>query len=410
MPSFRFIHCSDLHIDSPFKGLSAVKPGLADKLRRSTVLAFQNVVALAIKEHVEAVIIAGDVYDSEDKSLQAQLKFRDSLRDLEKEGIRVFISHGNHDPFDSWSASLGWPENVKIFSPKQVESFPVCRNGQVIAHVYGISFPRRDVKENLALLFKRRAHEGFAIGVLHANVGGRVDHDPYSPCSMEDLLASGMDYWALGHIHNHEVLRKSHPAIVYSGNTQARHRKEEGERGCCLVTLSGNAPPAIQFVPTDVVRYKSASLDISTCGTLDEVIELIHSTCGNMVANGCDVIIRLTLTGRTAVHSELTRAGYLEDLRAQCFFEQKIPMVSLDLVLETQGTYDMASLRQGNNFIADIITSYDQAEAHLEEIRENLKPLLQTWQGSRHLGSLTDERLQELLIKARNRTLDHLGI
>ena len=110
MTSFRFLHCSDLHIDSPFKGLSLMQPSLAEKLRNSTYQAFQNIVKLALQEEVEAVLIAGDIYDGSDRSLQAQLKFRRELQKLSEAGIDTFIVHGNHDSLDGWSNSLAWPK------------------------------------------------------------------------------------------------------------------------------------------------------------------------------------------------------------------------------------------------------------------------------------------------------------
>ncbi|MGY8766732.1 MAG: metallophosphoesterase family protein, partial [Nitrospinaceae bacterium] len=116
MNSFRFIHCSDLHIDSPFKGLSSVEPKLAETLRKSTYKAFQNIVELALQEEVDAVMIAGDIYDGSDKSLEAQLKFRSGLQKLSDSGIDTFIVNGNHDPLDGWSASLNWPERVHLYS------------------------------------------------------------------------------------------------------------------------------------------------------------------------------------------------------------------------------------------------------------------------------------------------------
>ena len=69
MASFRFLHCSDLHIDSPFKGLSMAQPSLAESLRKATYQAFQNIIKLALQEKVEAVLIAGDIYDGSDRSL-----------------------------------------------------------------------------------------------------------------------------------------------------------------------------------------------------------------------------------------------------------------------------------------------------------------------------------------------------
>ena len=151
--TFKFIHCSDLHIDSPFKGFSFVENSLVEALRKSTYQAFQNIVELALKEKVEAVLIAGDIYDGAEKSLEAQLKFRHGLQKLSDKGIDTFIVHGNHDPLDSWSASLEWPERVHVFSGTEVECLPVERNGVVKAHVHGISYPKRDVMENLAQKF-----------------------------------------------------------------------------------------------------------------------------------------------------------------------------------------------------------------------------------------------------------------
>jgi len=109
MKSIKFIHCGDLHIDSPFKGISEIDPVLHDLLYRSTYESFNNIINLAIKEKVDCVLIAGDIYDSADKSLQAQLKFLEGLQRLSDDGIPSFVVHGNHDPLESWSATLEWP-------------------------------------------------------------------------------------------------------------------------------------------------------------------------------------------------------------------------------------------------------------------------------------------------------------
>ena len=117
------------------------------------------------------------------------------------------------------------------------------------------------------------------------NVGGNPDHDDYAPCSIEDLVSRNMDYWALGHVHAHQVLHPNDPAIVYSGNTQARHKNETGIKGCCLVTLSPNASPEIQFVAVDSVRFVCDTLDVSSVQTLDDVIESVQSRCEEISVN-----------------------------------------------------------------------------------------------------------------------------
>jgi len=412
--AFRFLHCSDLHIDSPFKGLSLVQPSLAEKLRSSTYQAFQNVVKRALQEEVDAVLIAGDIYDGSDRSLQAQLKFRRELQKLSEVGIDTFIVHGNHDPLDGWSASLDWPKRVYVFSGAQVECRPVTKNGTVRAYVHGISYLQRDVKENLAQKYKRASSECFDIGLLHTNVGNQDAHVNYAPCSIDDLVSRNMDYWALGHIHRFQVLRESNPAVVYSGNTQARHMRETGEKGCCLVTLHKNASPEIQFIPTDVVRFFQGELDLSGSISLDEVITGVRGECERFAGQvkDRDVFINLTLNGRTRVHAELIRDNTLEVLQEEVrsYFEAKTPSIWLDLKLDTCGIYDMESLRQGKNFIADLITLFDdeeRSETHTE-LKEVLKPLFETWQGIKYLDDLSDMEMKHILIQARSLALDRL--
>jgi DNA repair exonuclease SbcCD nuclease subunit len=412
--TFKFIHCSDLHIDSPFKGFSSVGNSLVEVLRKSTCQAFQNIVELALKEKVEAVLIAGDIYDGAEKSLEAQLKFRHGLQKLSDKGIDTFIVHGNHDPLDSWSASLEWPERVHIFSGTQVECLPVERNGVVKAYVHGISYPKRDVTENLSKNFSRGNGEGFAIGLLHSNVGHQSGHDNYAPCSMDDLIAAKMDYWALGHIHRFRVLRESNPAVVYSGNSQARHMRESGEKGCCLVTLNKNTGPLIQFIPVDAVRYIQGEADLSGTITLEEVIHSVRLKCEYFAdqTKQRDVFIDLSLNGRTQVHSELQRGDTLQGLQGEIrtYFQGRTPSIWLNLKLNTAGIYDVESLREGKDFIADLVNLFDVEgkRESFEDLKEVLKPAFETWQGKKYLCDLSDEEIKGFLAQAKSLCLDKL--
>ncbi|MDH3256605.1 MAG: DNA repair exonuclease [Nitrospinota bacterium] len=414
MTTFRFIHCSDLHIDSPFKGFSAINPEWAERLRQAPLQSFLNIVELAVQEQVDAVIIAGDVFDGEDKSLQAQFKFRRGLQTLSDHKIPTFIAHGNHDPLNTWSTTLKWPEGVTVFPGSRVSSVPLQKEGSTLAHIYGVSFHQRDVFDNLALQFERQQDAGFAVAVLHANVGGHPDHDPYAPCAVEDLVAQGMDYWALGHIHLREVVRESRPAIVYCGNSQGRHFKETGPKGCCLVTLSERAAPDIQFITTDTIRFVEATLDLSACASMDSVVTEIVGQCQMLVeqAENRSLVVRQTLIGRTEVHSLLHKGGALDSVRdevLQSFLDRRAGLW-LEFKLQTRGAYDIDALRQGQDFIADLIGLYDhQADsAALSQCREALKPLFQSWEGGYLLSEFSDEELQEVLLQARDLTLDEL--
>ena len=414
MKTFRFIHCSDLHIDSPFKGFSAIHKEWAQRLREAPLKSFMNVVDLAVQEKVDAVIIAGDVFDGEDKSLPAQFKFRGGLQTLSDHNIPTFIAHGNHDPLNSWSTTLEWPQGVTVFPGSRVHSVPVVKDGHRLAHIYGISFPERDVFDNLALQFTRNQDAGFAVGVLHANVGGHPEHDPYAPCSVDDLVGRGMDYWALGHIHAREVMRSVNPAIAYCGNTQGRHFKESGARGCSLVTLHEGGDPDIKFVATDTLRFIEERLDISDCATLDAVIGAMVNHCQSLAAKaeGRHLVVRQTLIGRTPVHAQLHQGGTLESLREEVLrsFTHSDFALWLEFRLNTSGVYDVEALKQGQDFIADLISLYDlrTVPVALPDCRETLKILFQSWEGGYLLDEFSHDELREILLQARNLTLDVL--
>jgi DNA repair exonuclease SbcCD nuclease subunit len=295
-----------------------------------------------------------------------------------------------------------------------MECLPVERNGVVKAYVHGISYPKRDVTENLAQKFSRGNGEGFAIGLLHSNVGHQSGHDNYAPCSMDDLIAAKMDYWALGHIHRFRVLRESNPAVVYSGNSQARHMRESGEKGCCLITLNKNTDPLIQFIPVDAVRYIQGEVDLSGTITLEEVIHAVRSKCEYFAdqTKQRDVFIDLSLNGRTQVHSELQRGDTLKGLQGEIrtYFQGRTPSVWLNLKLDTAGIYDVEFLREGKNFIGDLVNLFDlegKGES-FADLKEVLKPAFETWQGKKYLHVLSDEEMKNFLVQAKSLCLDKL--
>ena len=108
--------------------------------------------------------------------------------------------------------------------------------------------------------------------------------------------------------------------------------------------------------------------------------------------------------------TNLISGGALEALQTEVlhFFEDRAPWVWIELVPDTLGTYDVEALRQGKDFIADIITLYDQTPDDLAAVRTLFAPLFETWQGSQLLDELTDEELRDLRVRARNLTLDQL--
>src|SRR3989338_7959088 len=155
MKNFRFVHTSDLHLDSPFTSLSELDLAIAGKLRDATLTAFDRIIDLCIEREVDFLLVGGDIYDGAYRSLKAQLRFRKGLQRLSDVGILSFVVHGNHDPLDGWVANLEWPEKTHIFGGDAVQGFPIVQGREEIARIHGISFGTRDVRKNLAKEFRR---------------------------------------------------------------------------------------------------------------------------------------------------------------------------------------------------------------------------------------------------------------
>ena len=377
-PLFSFVHCSDLHLDSPFEGVHAVAPEIAAVLRDATFKAFNNVIDLAVQQGADFLIVAGDVYDGADRSLRAQLRFRDALQRAVDAGMECFVAHGNHDPLSGWEAGVKMPDGVHRFGGEGVEGVIVRRGSEELAHIYGISYSVREVGENLVKRFHRESNTPFAIGVLHCNVGGDPNHDNYAPCTIDDLVNTGMDYWALGHIHAQKVLRESEPCIVYSGNTQGRTVREAGARGCYLVQVDAAGQVTPQFVPTDVVRWFAEEVDIAELETMDDLLERLESKREDIRARaeGRGAVLRLRLIGRGDLHGKLRRMGDLALPLREGETERPDDFVWVESVqVATRPTIDIEKRRAIEDFVGDFLRVAEKLRTQ-QNASETMRELL----------------------------------
>ncbi|MDG0813615.1 DNA repair exonuclease [Cohnella rhizosphaerae] len=151
------MHAADLHLDSPFRGLSKVPYAVRERLKNSTLNALDRLVDTVLREELDFVVLSGDLYDAADRSLRAQLRMQRAMGRLAEAGAQVFVVHGNHDPSGGRSARLDWPANVHVFGTEEVGCAPAyTRGGELAANVYGISYREAAVKDNLALRYRVR--------------------------------------------------------------------------------------------------------------------------------------------------------------------------------------------------------------------------------------------------------------
>ena len=139
MTPFTFVHAADLHIGSPFKGVTAQSPAIAQALRDATVRSFQNIIDVCIESRAAFLVLAGDIYDGADRSIQSQLAFLEGLNKLSEHGISAYIAHGNHDPLDGWCSAIQLPPHAHVFSDKLETRTVTDAKGHPLAFIAGIS-------------------------------------------------------------------------------------------------------------------------------------------------------------------------------------------------------------------------------------------------------------------------------
>ncbi|MFW6178963.1 MAG: metallophosphoesterase, partial [Desulfohalobiaceae bacterium] len=376
MSSFRFVHAADLHLDAPFQGLSLDSKELGQRLRQSTFQALENLVWLCLQQKADFLLISGDVYNQEDRSLRAQLRFREALDQLSKQGVAVYLVHGNHDPVGSSIQALTWPENVHVFTCSEPETRPFVRDGNILALIHGASHTRSNETRNLAKAFKRAPQDVFQIGLLHCNLGSTTGHQPYAPCSLQDLTRTELNYWALGHVHSGGIYSRD-PYVVYPGNIQGLSILEQGPRGCYVLDVHPDFQLESAFYPLDVLRWAEIRLDIQNLPSLDRLEETILQEIRTRQeqAENRGLLCRIVLRGRGSLHNLLRREedqeGLLQRLREQ--YQDLEPLVWIkDLRLETAPEIDLESRRRQGDFLAEVL---DQAESLLA--REDLQDFLQ---------------------------------
>ncbi len=402
---FRFIHAADPHLDSPLKGLATREGAPVEVLRGATRRAFENLVALALAERVAFIVIAGDLYDGDWKDYSTGLFFQRQMLRLKAADIPVYLIAGNHDAASVITKKLTLPDNVHAFSTRAAESMEVPGYAAII---HGRGFPNRAVPENLAVDYPKAVPGRCNIGLLHTSLNGRPGHDTYAPCSLDDLRAKTYHYWALGHIHQPEVLCEE-PWVVFAGNIQGRHANEAGERGCRLITVDNEQHiAAVEWRALDVLRW--SQVRVSATGIADEaaLLRTISVALEQAVneADGRLVAARIIITGATALHGSLhqQRERWLAEVTgcAQALGDDALWIERLRI--ETQPVYDLAALAERDALTRIVIDSLAAESTQAADLPAAIADMLTAFPAS--AAALRQEVEAELAEGKREALLD----
>ena len=297
----RILHFSDLHIGVENYGRLDPETGLSTRLG-DFLGSLDEVVACAVEEKIDLVLLAGDAYKGRDPSQTHQREFAKRLSRLSNEGIPTFILVGNHDLPNAVSRATA----VEIFrtlqvprlyigdslqnylvptanGPIQILAVPWPRRGGLLSREESrgltIDEIRQELENRITLAIQDRISQldpGIpAILTGHLTVNGATVGTERSMMLGQDhvLLASTLhqpqlEYVALGHIHKHQILRDDPPMIVYSGSLQRVDFTEEpDQKGFCLIDLDQEAPQGqrltnFEFRKVDARKFLTIDVEI----------------------------------------------------------------------------------------------------------------------------------------------------
>lgn len=303
---FRFIHTADIHLDSPLKSLALRDPALSDLIGTATRAVFVRIVELCLEEAVDALLIAGDLYDGDQTSMKTARFLAQQLQRLDAAGIPTFVIRGNHDALSRITRELALPPSVSVFGGR-AEVRMVETGGRLVA-IHGISFARPQASESLLDRFGPPVADAVNIGMLHTSLAGAPGHDPYAPCSLADLQATGFDYWALGHIH----IRAEYPGrttVVMPGMPQGRDIGEAGVKSVTLVTVADDGTLTTETRDTALARFERIEVPADGLEDWPEVVAALGGAirgAGRGPAAG-HLVLRPALTGATPLVWRLRR-------------------------------------------------------------------------------------------------------
>lgn len=307
-----FIHTADVHLDAPVKSVAS------DLRQHDFRLTMQRIRDLVISKQADFWLIAGDLLEYYGATRSTVYFLHEVFASVDP--IPVFISPGNHDPWvaDSYYQTVEWPPNVIFFTPEWgAYEFP-----EKSVVVYGWGFPQAHVSQSPLLDFPGKLAEyQYHLMVLHGSVGKQLDHQPYAPLTEQQLLETGMDYIALGHIH--KPCQFTHPNsglpfAAYPGSPEGLTAKETGERHVLYGRIDPRGAVTLQALPVQSRKILQVDVPLTGIETEQALYERIKQT---LAACSREDMIYVQLTEERASHLQISTEVLSSQFRDHFFIQ-----------------------------------------------------------------------------------------
>jgi exonuclease SbcD len=264
----RLIVSADIHLGSPIRSAALRNPELGERLKQASRDTFREIVDLAISETADALILAGDIFDNDFPDLKSRAFLITQLTRAGAASVPVILIRGNHDALLDHTAYGDLGPNIHLLHKDN----PSIEIAGVMFH--GLSFDKSHVANSFLPDYPAPVAGKTNVGLMHTSLGGSPGHDPYAPCSEQDLLAHGYDLWCLGHIHMPFERQSGTVLAVMPGIPQPRHYGERFGGSVAVVTL-GEGAPMLEKRDVGHLRFIEVKLDLTECADQSEVLDLI---------------------------------------------------------------------------------------------------------------------------------------
>jgi DNA repair exonuclease SbcCD nuclease subunit len=376
---FKVVHAADLHLDSPLVGLARYEGAPVSEVRGATRRALENLVSLCLEEDAKLLLLAGDLYDGDWRDYATGLFFAAQMARLREVGTRVVWIRGNHDAQSKITKHLLLPDHCHELSTKKPETLAFEDLGVAL---HGQGFFAASVQDDLSASYPEPVRGALNIGLLHTALSGRPGHAAYAPCDVRSLAARGYDYWALGHVHQREVVQDE-PWIVFPGNLQARHVRETGAKGATLVHVEDGRIAKVEARALDVVRFDQLRVDVSSAEGQEDVARAVKDAVRSALAlaDGRLLAVRVHVLGSTRAHGELVRD--VERARAQ--IQSSLNEIQggdvwlEDVRFATEAALDRKELGQRDDVLGELVRSLEGAAQDEALVREVSRELLELY-------------------------------
>ena len=365
------LHVADLHIGNKFINKNET---VRNKLKKALYGVLENIVEISLERNLDAVLIAGDLFDDETIGLFSENKIFSSFKKIIDNDIKIFYCTGNHDHFyrRNLYEKLKEEKNFFIFSDSKIRRINfISKSGEKVS-VVGCGHENGSFNENMVRKYPVKLDNSITIGIAHTmvlSIEKEVSNEKYMPCSLKDLKEKNYDYFALGHIHKRMSLDEE-KKIWYSGSPQGLNYKEIGFHGGNFVKIE-KENTFVEFVKlgNTIWQKMDINLDKSISNILD-LIEIIEKKIINMnFKNEENIILRINLRGETPLYKDIENDYEMEDILHD--IAVKTGVFHIDMKIEDlKPLIDFESYLDGNNVLSKISQSLKENQDISELVKE----------------------------------------